>query len=89
MPGYEDLTSEEIMHLANMALAAVIVIMASKIIPAILNYRATKYLSLKIETKYEKQNKPKTVVEWLIEKYKERKKKKEKNYQPYYIPAKK
>lgn len=85
MPGYEDLTSEEIMHLANMALAAVIVIMVSKVIPAILHYRATKYLSLKIETKCEKQNRQKTAVEWLIEKFRERKKKKEKDYQPYYV----
>ena len=73
------------MHLANMVLAAVIAIMLSRIIPAILDYQATKYLSVKIETKCEKQDKPKTVVEWLIEKFKERKKKKEKNYQSYYI----
>lgn len=89
MSGYEDLNPEQIIYLANMALAIVIVIMVGKVIPAILNYRATKYLSLKIEsTKCEKQNNPKTAVKWLIEKCKDRKKKTENDYQPYYIPLK-
>jgi len=51
MSGYEELTPEQIMHLAKMCLAAVIAIMVSRVVPAILEFKKIKYLEVVITTK--------------------------------------
>ena len=51
MPGYEDLSPEQIVYLAQVMLAVVTVIMLGKVIPAILQFKTMKFLEVKISTK--------------------------------------
>jgi len=51
MSGYEELTAEQIMLLAKMVLSGVIVIMLSRVIPAILEYKSMRLLEVKIISK--------------------------------------
>lgn len=53
MPGYEDLTPNQIIYLARLFVLGCALIAISKFFPAILEYRAMKYLSVKIEQKIE------------------------------------
>ena len=78
MTGYEELTPEQIIYLAKMALAVVTVIMIGKVIPAILHFKIMKYLEVKITTKQcEERDTPfKQFIKWI----KERKSKKENYY---------
>lgn len=70
MPGFEELTPEQIIYLAKMALTGVIVIMLSRVIPAILEFRSMKSLEVKIITKQCNGNKEekstyKKILDWV------------------------
>lgn len=56
MPGYEDLSPEQIVYLAQVMLAVVTMVMLSKVIPAILQFRTMKFLEVKISTKQCEEN---------------------------------
>ena len=78
MSGYEELSPEQIIYLAKVALIGVTVIMLSKVIPAILQFKTMKYLEVKITTKQcnEEVIPFKRLLDWI----KERKDKKENYY---------
>ena len=78
MVGYEELSPEQIVYLAQVTLAVVFVIMLGKVIPAILQFKTMKYLEVKITTKQceEELTLFKRFLNWI----KERKDKKENYY---------
>ena len=78
MVGYEELSPEQIVYLAQVTLVVVSVIMLSKVIPAILQFKTMKYLEVKITTKQcnEEVMPFKRLLGWV----KERKRKKENYY---------
>ena len=78
MPGYEELSPEQIVYLAQLALAATIAIMISKVIPAMLQFRTMKFLEVKITTKQCEERD--TVFQKILNWVKERKDKKENYY---------
>lgn len=78
MPGYEDLSPEQIVYLAQVMLAVVTVIMLGKVIPAILQFKTMKFLEVKITTK--QCNEEVTPFQRLLNWIKERKDKKESYY---------
>ena len=83
MSGYEELTVEQIMHLANMALLAVIVIMISRVIPAILEYKSMKSLEVKIIAKQcNESNDEKSTYEKILDWVQKRMRPKN-SYNPY------
>lgn len=50
MPGYEDLSPEQIIYLAQITLAVTTIIMLNRVIPAILQFKTMKFLEVKITT---------------------------------------
>lgn len=78
MPGYEDLSPEQIVYLAQITLAAITMIMLGKVIPVILQFKTMKYLEVKLKTK--QCNDEVTPFKRLLNWIKERKVKKEKYY---------
>lgn len=74
MPGYEELTPEQIVFLAKMVLVIVSVIMLSKVIPAILQFKAMRSLEVTITTKHcEERDTPfQRLLNWIKEKKNEK-----------------
>lgn len=80
MPGYEELTPDQILHIANIALAAAITIMLSRVIPAILEWRTVKSLEVQIITKQCGEEKQITSLTKILDRIKERKNKRDNQY---------
>lgn len=49
MPGYENLTPDQIIYLMHLAVLACFLILLSRVVPAILEYRSMRFLEVKIK----------------------------------------
>ena len=87
MPGYEDLTPDQIIYLMHLVLIACFLILLTRVVPAFLQYRSMKFLEVKITTKQCEENNALTLFRKLANWIKERKNK-EHEYQSRYSNVK-
>ena len=87
MPGYENLTPDEIIYLMHLVIIACFLVFLTRLIPAILQYRSMKFLEVKITTKQCEENNALTLFKKLANWLKERKNK-EHDYQSRYSNVK-
>jgi len=87
MTGYEDLTPSQIIYLMHLVVLTCFLILVTKIVPAILQYRSMKFLEVKIMTKQCEENKVLTLFRKVGNWVKERKNK-EHDYQSRYSNVK-
>ena len=84
MPGYENLTPDQIIYLMHLVVLTCFMILLAKVVPAFLQYRTMKFLEVKITTKQCEENKALTLLRRFANWIKERKEKQE-----YYSNVKK
>lgn len=87
MSGYENLTPDQIIYLMHLVVLVTSLVLVTKVVPAILQYRSIKFLEVKITTKQCEENKALTLLRKFANWIKERKEKQE--YHPYYSNVKK
>ena len=87
MPGYENLPPDQIIYLMHLVLIACFLILLTRLIPAILQYRSMKFIEVKITTKQCEENNALTLFRKLGNWLKERKNK-EHDYQSRYSSVK-
>lgn len=87
MSGYENLTPDQIIYLMHLVVLVTSLVLVTKVVPAILQYRSMKFLEVKITTKQCEENKALTLLRKFANWTKERKEKQE--YHPYYSNVKK
>ena len=79
MPGYEDLTPDQIIYLMNLVVLICFIVLLTKVVPGILQYRSMKFIEVKITTKQCEENNALTLFRKLVNWIQERRKEK----QPY------
>ena len=76
MPGYEDLTPNQIIYLMHLVVLSCFLVLLARVVPAVLEYRSMKFLEVKITTKQCEENNALTLfrklVNWIKEKRKEK-----------------
>ena len=87
MSGYENLTPDQIIYLMHLVVLTCFLILVTKVVPAILQYRSMKFLEVKITTKQCEENKVLTLFRKFVNWIKERRKEKQ-GYHSYYSDVK-
>ena len=87
MPGYENLTPDQIIYLMHLVVLSCFLVLVARVIPAFLQYRTMMFLEVKITTKQCEENKALTLLRKFGNWIKERKEKQV--YHPYYSNVKK
>ena len=87
MPGYEDLTPDQIIYIMHLVVLTCFMVLLTKVVPAFLQYRSMKFLEVKITTKQCEENNALTLFRKLANWLNERKNK-EHDYQSRYSNVK-
>lgn len=86
MPGYENLTPNQIIYLMHLVVLVTSLVLITKLVPAILQYKSMRFLEVKITTKQCEENNALTLLRKFVNWIKKRKEKQE--YHPYYSNVK-
>lgn len=86
MPGYENLTPNQIIYLMHLVVLVTSLVLVTKVVPAVLQYKSMRFLEVKITTKQCEENKALTLLRKFANWIKERKEKQE--YHSHYSDVK-
>lgn len=87
MSGYEDITPDQIIYLMHLVVLTTFLILLTRIVPAILQYKSMKFLEVKITTKQCDENKAFILLRGLLG-WIQKKRKEKQGYHSYYSDVK-